>query len=276
MHTSSYPKMSDAIPRDLPVIVLVTVTNREALHQARTIPSLRQQSLQWDGLVIVDDTQPYDAGVLKSFADANLPQYYPMRNNGAHGAASAWNLGLKFIRRHWGDAWVAILDDDDLWAPEHLQTCHTLASNTTDAVISGIQTCKNGILSPCVNHGTYTISQFLQGNPGWQGSNTFVRLSKLEEAGCFDETLPCTHDRDLAIRLLSLSSFQHIRTGAVTVRYMLDEDLPAYTRWRNPVKLAGLRQFLTKHRHRMNSNDYELFLQRASQAFGFTFDEFQS
>src|SRR5438477_8694013 len=44
----------------------------------------------------------------------------------------------------------------------------------------------------------------LVGNPHIQGSNLFVRLNALLEAGAFDESLASTTDRDLCIRLADL------------------------------------------------------------------------
>lgn len=41
---------------------------------------------------------------------------------------------------------------------------------------------------------------FLVGNPHVQGSNLFLRLGSLLEAGSFDEALQSCTDRDLCIR----------------------------------------------------------------------------
>jgi hypothetical protein len=40
---------------------------------------------------------------------------------------------------------------------------------------------------------------FLTGNPGIFGSNTFIRLTTLLYAGSFDEALPATVDRDFFV-----------------------------------------------------------------------------
>ena len=54
-----------------------------------------------------------------------------------------------------------------------------------------------------------TVDDFLVTNPNVQGSNLFVRLSRIQEAGGFDEELPSTTDRDLCIRLLRLPGIRY-------------------------------------------------------------------
>jgi hypothetical protein len=48
-------------------------------------------------------------------------------------------------------------------------------------------------------------NSFLKGNPGVGNSNTFIKLSSLLKAGCFDETCLSNTDRDFFIRLFQLN-----------------------------------------------------------------------
>jgi len=96
----------------------------------------------------------------------------------------------------------------------------------------------------------------------------------LERAGRFDEALACTHDRDLAIRLLSMANFSHVRTGLETVKYHISGAEPAYTRRLNPIKLQGLRAFWAKHRPRMTPSDEAAFFDHAEAMFGFNRQQF--
>ena len=82
--------------------------------------------------------------------------------------------------------------------------------NDKDAVISGIKILLDGEEIDNELPTSISIQDFLAGNPGWQGSNTFIRIKKIIEAGSFDEKLLCTHDRDLAIRCLQLKEFDYI------------------------------------------------------------------
>jgi hypothetical protein len=85
-----------------------------------------------------------------------------------------------------------------------------------------------------------------------------------------DEALACTHDRDLAIRLLSLDRFTLVRTAVVTAKYHIGANEPAYTRRLNPVKLSGLRAFWLKHRSRMSDEHEAGFFAHAAAMFGFS------
>jgi len=254
----------------LPLVVLVTATDRPHLHLDRTIPSLRRQTRGWDAIVVVDDSKDSAAAIRENFGSAGLAGLSIIQNSRAKGAAGAWNTGLDYIRANIGEAWVAILDDDDEWEADHLRSCLTQTSEKVDAVIAGIITYVDGVRASIAMHEKFKPGEFLRHNPGWQGSNTFVRLSMLEKAGRFDEALACTHDRDLAIRLLNMADFIHVRTGLDTVKYHISASEPAYTRRLNPIKLQGLRAFWGKHRQRMSPSDEAAFFSHAADMFGFS------
>jgi UDP-glucuronate decarboxylase len=254
----------------IPLVVLVAATDRPHLHLTRTIPSLRSQTRGWDAIVVVDDSKDSTSAIRENFGSAGLANLSIIQNARAKGAAGAWNTGLDYIRANFGEAWVGILDDDDEWEADHLQSCMIQTSERVDAVIAGIVTYVDEVRASVAMHEKFLPGEFLRHNPGWQGSNTFVRLSMLEKAGRFDEALACTHDRDLAIRLLNMDDFIHVRTGLDTVKYHISAAEPAYTRRLNPIKLQGLRTFWAKHRERMNPSDEAAFFSHAADMFGFS------
>lgn len=137
---------------------------------------------------------------------------------------------MDHIAKHFGteDTWVAILDDDDEWLDHHLQTCVDLTNENTDAIVSGIQTILDGEELPYSPLGNLEVSDFLSGNPGWEGSNSFCRLDRLLEVGGLPENLICIHDRDLAIRLLSLEGFKVTNSSTVSAcrKYKTIFELP--------------------------------------------------
>ena len=253
----------------LQLVVLVTLTNRIHLHKSRTIPSLTRQSKGWDLLVVVDDSTESTDEIRTLFESSGLPQMVYVRNRRSRGAAGSWNTGLSAIGERMPDAWVAILDDDDEWSGEHLSSCYEMSKKETDAVISGIVTYVDESPASIPHLGPFERSAFLYHNPGWQGSNTFVKLSQVVRAGLFDESLACTHDRDLALRLLALDGFRHTRTGLVTVKYHVSVNEPAYTRRLNPQKLEGLRGFWKKYQASMDEPTKSRFLDHALKMFGF-------
>ncbi|MFN9971742.1 MAG: glycosyltransferase, partial [Phycisphaerae bacterium] len=149
-----------------------------------------------------------------------------MRNRRTPARASgAWNSGLDQLHRDIRQpdlVFVAVLDDDDSWEPDHLECCF-------DAAHSGDL---NMVASGLIRHET-------EGDPGHrhsipskldarelfvrgqhiQGSNLFVRLDLLLDAGGFDERLPSCTDRDLCLRLARLPELRFGPTQKHTVHH---------------------------------------------------------
>ena len=267
----------DTNSKSLPVCILVTTCNRSGLLKNRSILSITNQWLLPDQVVLVDDSvdefweqnQKFTAEILQP----SLPWKY-LKNTRTKGYAGALNTGLKFLQSQFEDCWVAILDDDDEWLEDHLQTCLEHCDVETHAVISGLATVLNGKSLDSKPIPELKIEDFLAGNPGWEGSNTFVRLSSLLWVGGFIETLPNTHDRDLAIRLLSLPDFQYSCTGKITARHYLEFNREQLTT--SPRKPEGLLQFWNRHAWRMSPEIKTGFLQRASKLFSITRVNFET
>lgn len=100
--------------------------------------------------------------------------------------------------------YVAFLDDDDTWHKEYLRECWNAHTTKTDIVVCGLNYHTDEKTFPLSIPHNLTIDLFLKGNPHIQGSNTFVKFSTLLKAGCFDENMDSTTDRDLFTRLLML------------------------------------------------------------------------
>jgi len=252
------------------VYVMVATYNRSALLQSRSLPSIAKQSHSATGVVLVDDSsvqQVKDENhrIFRSFFPTS-PDYVYLANEHTPGAAGSWNQGLDWILMRNPDAWIAILDDDDEWSDNHIKTCisYTEACNL---VLSGITTVKDGKKVGTQIPKQLDIKDFFQGNSGWQGSNTFIRASFLKEIGGFDESLVCTHDRDLAVRCLHHPHFRYTSTGRATVKFFLDTDRESLTMPEGHTKITGLLQFFAKHSEDMDVDDERAFKQRAELLF---------
>ena len=193
-------------------------------------------------------------------------------NDRTPGVAGTWNAGLAFIAQHWPHCYVAVLDDDDEWSPDHIEACFEAARQTgwPDVVVSGLRLCKDGVEIPRTPPADLSINDFLAGNPGWQGSNTFVSIAAMLEVGGFTEGLASTNDRDLAIRLLSRPRTRIAYTGRHTATWHIESQRQCLSTPGNPAKIKGLAQFLTLHGHRMNTEIQERFFNRALSLFGIT------
>ena len=126
------------------VVVLVTTYNRPELLKKRALESILNQTRHHDVIVLVDnsDAEARRRKNISTFHELFEDGVY-LVNQRAPGAAGTWNQGLQYIKQHHPSAWVAILDDDDEWTPDHLQTCLSVAKGA-DAVISGIRTVLDG------------------------------------------------------------------------------------------------------------------------------------
>lgn len=257
------------------IIVLVTTYNRPDLLEQRALKSISTQTEGYDAVVLVDNS---DSEVTKKknreiFEEMFCDGIY-LINERTPGAAGTWNHGLNWIDENYPDAWVAIIDDDDEWTPEHLEICK-LNMGENDAVVSGIRTILNGEPIEDRTPDSLSISDFFASNPGWQGSNTFIRIESIKKAGFFDEKLLCTHDRDLAIRCLKNTGFKVAFSDKVTLLYHLEKHRESLTMTQGRGKHTGLLQFYSKHKKIMTEEDENAFLKRSKKLFGLDSDFFQ-
>lgn len=140
----------------------------------------------------------------------------------------------------------SLADDDDAWEPHHIQACldalaqspgshmavsgivrHThstpagppaLSTTSTADSTATAATSAAGVAQSLPPAGPLVAEPFLAGNPHIQGSNLFVRLDAVLAAGCFNEWLPSTTDRDLCLRLAGVG-VQAAVTGVHSVHH---------------------------------------------------------
>ena len=252
------------------IVGLMATHPRETSLRNVSIPSIARQSRLPDALVIVSDTCRLPESAEKVL-QALLPQtpIYSIPNLRAKGAAGAWNTGLHYIHQYWPNAYVAILDDDDTWDVDHLYTCWDVAKNDNwpDVVVSGLRMSKDGAVISRPPPETLCVEDFLVGNPGWQGSNTFASISSLLKAGGFTDGLSSCNDRDLAIRVLGLPDTRISYTGTFTATWNLNAS-PDCLSQVGLQKQEALKKFFALHGHRMSAEVKQRFLKRCKDLFG--------
>ncbi|MDG1550552.1 MAG: glycosyltransferase, partial [Candidatus Poseidoniaceae archaeon] len=246
------------------IVALITTYNRPELLKIRALNSVKYQSLQPNQVILIDNS---DEKTILETNKQNFQELFPngiyLKNGGFPSAAGTWNFGLKYIHENYPNSWTAILDDDDEWLEDHLQNNIPYMTDY-DVVLGGIRTILDGKHIEERNPKTLKIEEIFSTNPGWQGSNTFIRTKRIIEAGSFDESLLCTHDRDLAIRVLSIPEIRIIGTGITSVNYYLDNDRESLTLSKSKGKHTGLLQFFVKHKHLMKEEDKVNFISRAN------------
>lgn len=135
-----------------------------------------------------------------------------------------------------------------------------------DVVISGLRMNSEGTLFSRAAPLTLNVDDFLVGNPGWQGSNTFAKINTLLTAGGFTDGLTSCNDRDLAIRVLSLPDLRISFTGRFTSTWNFNAS-PDSLSQAGPHKREALRKFLALHCHRMSAEVRQRFLKRCLELF---------
>ncbi len=253
-----------------PIIGLVATCPREDALKQVSIPSVAKQQRLPDALVVVSDQHPLSTATTQDLQRLSHPlTIHHLSNNRASGAAGCWNSGLDFIFQHWPNAYVAIIDDDDVWDVDHLATCEDVArdSGWPDLVVSGLRMKCDGSLAPRIPPTALCVDDFLVGNPGWQGSNTFADIGTLRAAGGFTDGLASCNDRDLAIRTLSLSKIRLSFTGRFTSTWNFNASSNSLSK-PGLQKTGALRHFLAMHGHRMSLDVRHAFLSRCMELFG--------
>ena len=260
------------------VAVLIATCNRPGLLAQRSLTSLQRQTRRPDYLVVVDDSDPSvrpdNRNIVNDLRLGGARIVY-IANTRTRGASGAWNTGLEWLRRHAGEVggiFVAVLDDDDEWEPDHLALCKQAATTQSlDMVAPAIIRVFTGQADhtqlPPAN---LDPDHFLVGNPHIQGSNLFVRLTALLEAGAFDESLTSSTDRDLCIRLADLGWIRYAPLASPTVRHYAETHRPRLSSPSGTPKKRGLDRFWTKWAGRMTDSQREAYLHRSKALFGWT------
>ena len=252
---------------------VVATYNRPGLLASRALASIANQSRAPDILMVVDDSaadiRPTNRTVVDEFVREAVQVIY-LENQRTPGASGAWNTALHKLGRVAPSAFVAILDDVDMWEPEYLERCEkeTLARDL-DMVAAGIvynhSVDQESVLLRSPD--SLDVNDLLVRNPYIQGSNLFVRLHKLLEAGGFDEGLRSTTDRDICIRLADLGTLRYGRIEDCLVQHYAESDRPRLSTPGSDAKCAGLRGFFRKYQGRMTAEQKEAFIRRSLEVF---------
>lgn len=267
------------------VVALLATRGRFDLLALRALPSILAQSRPPDRILVVVDQSPSDlpddvladhARQLRALCRGRV-RLTVMRNRRTPARASgAWNTGLDQLHRDIRQpdlVFVAVLDDDDAWEPDHLECCFSAAlAGDLNMVASGLirhETAgdpghRHSIPSKLDARELFVRGQHIQ------GSNLFVRLDLLLLAGGFDERLPSCTDRDLCLRLVALEELRFGSTDRHTVRHYADPRPDRLSTPVSPAKLEGLTRIFRKHGLRFDAATRTEAEARAAERFGWT------
>lgn len=262
---------------DQQIVAIVSTTGRKSLLNV-SLPSILNQSRPPDKVYIVADSKedlPIDQ--LSEISAANVPieSILNIREKNLSGALNTVLSEVLIDGFNPDHTFVAFLDDDDWWEENYLKSnLEAAVENESDWVISGIirhesRTDKGKMLSVPDSIGERS---FFRGNPHIQGSNLFVRFSKVLLAGGFDENLPSTTDRDICIRLLSLGDIRVTTIKRHFVHHLAYGDNRLSDRG-SQRKCVGLRRFFEKYANLMDKEDKDAFATRSREYFDCDFEK---
>jgi broad specificity phosphatase PhoE len=272
-------------PNARSVVALLATRGRFDLLALRALPSILAHSRLPDRILVVVDQSPSELSDdelaeqtrrLRALCRGRV-RLTVMRNRRTPARASgAWNTGLDQLHREIRQpdlVFVAVLDDDDAWEPDHLECCFGAAlSGDLNMVASGLirhetqddPGHRHSIPSKLDARELFVRGQHIQ------GSNLFVRLDLLLLAGGFDERLPSCTDRDLCLRLVALEELRFGSTDRHTVHHYADPRPDRLSTPASPAKLDGLTRFFRKHGLRFDAATRTEAEVRAAERFGWT------
>jgi glycosyltransferase involved in cell wall biosynthesis len=115
-----------------PFFAVVIPVYNKGPHVHRAVNSVLNQSFHNFKLILVNDGSTDNSlEEMKKFRDPRISIF--IRNNPGPGGYAARNLGIKEARSEW----VAFLDADDEWYPEHLEKMHDLSNQFSDVYFLG-------------------------------------------------------------------------------------------------------------------------------------------
>ncbi|PTY05444.1 glycosyl transferase [Opitutaceae bacterium EW11] len=202
-----------------PTISICMPAYRAEKYLPPALESVRRQTFSnWELIVTEDGSRDATESLVRAFA-ASVPQNVVYnRHEQNQGLPATRNTGIAAARGEW----VAFLDADDLWEPEHLQRLLD-ASVGTDWVFAGCQVFDDAtgndldLRVPPSDSGPFPVALFT-GRLIIQPSCTMVRRTSLAVAGGFSSEYPICNDMEYWCRLAS-RGIQARYSGAITCRY---------------------------------------------------------
>lgn len=197
---------------DLPRVSVVIPLYNRSNFIAQTVQSVLAQEYANIELIIVDDGSTDDSReVLQQFAGKIKLLEHPGRVN--KGQSAAINLGIKSSE----GKYVAILDSDDLFAPEKIALqVRFLEQNPGAGVVyaNGKAIGEKGELlfhiyddNHCAPDGPEPVLLSSWFNVP---SNSLVKRDVFEQVGPFDESMRSAQDHDMAVRLAEVTQIEYL------------------------------------------------------------------
>ncbi len=210
----------------MPVVSIILPTFNRAHTLHRAIQSVFDQTFKDFEIIVIDDaSRDNTVDIVKNFDDERLV-YKKLEKN--IGAAAARNIGINIAKGRY----IGFQDSDDEWFPEKLirqVSFFEKAGSHIGVVYTSIwrvqQDGKKYHVPEERNKG-YKKGEDIQGELLSENlvalPAALVRKQCFEEAGMFDESLPCWQDWELWIRISEKFDFHYIDEPLLNAYYSID------------------------------------------------------
>ena len=236
-----------------PVTCVIPTHNRpEFLENA--LNSVADQTIWPAELIVVDDARCPDTRSLTERAGVGCFRGISVKyvdrtqfSSSGPGASASRNLGIRMA----SEAYLAFLDDDDVWHPAFLEeTLRIFHERDCQFVVAWTDLWDGSHTQPGHRiRGGLAANDALGVNPGLTGSNFVVQSALARRIGGFDEQLYVANDKDFLVRLLdSGADYGVVRRPLVKQRVHSAGQLTGRTQRR----VDGLRAFEAKYSSRLN------------------------
>lgn len=191
--------MANAVSLD--VSVVIRTRDRPRLL-AEALDSVARQTRAPREVIVVNDGGEPVGHILAAFAKRLAIRH--IANPVAQGRASAANAGVKMAQGEW----LALLDDDDLFLPHHLETLHEALDAGEAALAHAACRLVRGdgeeLIGAPTNLGELLLANIIP------TCAALVSRAAIQRVGGFDEELPFLEDWDLWIRLAEQHTFVYV------------------------------------------------------------------
>ena len=185
-------------------IVSVVIPAYQAAHTiAATLDSVLAQTFQDYEIIVINDGSPDSEQLEMALETYRGRISYVCQEN--QGPAGARNTGIRMARGEY----VALLDADDLWEPEHLasQLAVLEANSSLDMVYADARVFGDvpergrTVMESCPSEGDVTFESLVTGRCTVHICVSLVRRQTLLDAGLFDLAFKGTEDFDMWLRI---------------------------------------------------------------------------
>ena len=210
-----------------PTISIVLPTYNRAVQLEQAIKSVLAQTYQdWELLIIDDGSTDETPEIVKKFREADLRIRYL---NGFHqGVSAARNLGVQ----HSQGAFIAFLDDDDLWLPEKLDRQMSLfAAHPEWAFVYTQADLRYADGKPGKPRTPLPVTfEALLGRNMIALPSVLIRKYIIVSLGGFNEAMDVSEDIDLWLRVASRHTFGAIPDALTVCHQSRDRNDARYIR----------------------------------------------